>query len=187
MNPSAEDIAKAVEKVNAENVIILPNNKNIILTAEQAGNFVEGKNVHVVPTLSIPQGVSCMVSNDASVDVDDNITGMIEAMGEVHSGQITHAVRDTVLDGKTIKEGDYLCIYDGEIELVKNSLKDAAEALIGYMIEKGGSLVSIYHGEGATEDDAAALTAFVEANHPDAEVEVYEGGQPLYSYILSVE
>ena len=187
MNPSAEDIAKAVEKVNAENVIVLPNNKNIILTAEQAGKLVKDKKIHVVPTLSIPQGVSCIVSNSDTISIEDNIEGMKEAMAEVHSGQITHAVRDTVLDGRKIKEGDFLCIYDGDIVQVKKSLKTAAQALVQHMLDQGGSLVSIYHGEGATEETANELVEFVGKKYPQAEVEVYEGGQPLYSYILSVE
>ena len=187
MNPSTEDIAKAVEQVNAESVIILPNNKNIILTAQQAGGLVPGKKVFVVPTVSIPQGVSCMISNAEDAPVADNIAGMKEAMGAVHSGQITHAVRDTVLDGKKIKEGDYLCIYDGDIALVKKDLKTAARALVKHMIEQGGALVSIYHGEGATTADANDLAAHIATKHPDVEVEVYEGKQPLYSYILSVE
>jgi len=187
MNPSTEDIAKAVERVNAENVIVLPNNKNIILTAEQAGELVKDKKVHVVPTLSIPQGVSCMVSNSDMGSIEDNIAGMKEAMAAVHSGQITHAVRDTVLDGKEIKEGDFLCIYDGDIITVKKDLKTAARTLVKHMIEQGGELVSIYHGEGTTAKDAEGLAAHITRKYPDAEVEVYEGNQPLYSYILSVE
>jgi len=187
MNPSADDLAKAVEKVNAENIIILPNNKNITLTAEQAGKLVKNKKVYVVPTVSIPQGVSCMVVNSDMVSIEDNIAGMKEAMQEVHSGQITVAVRDTVLDGKKIKEGDYLCIYDGDIVLTKKDLKSAAHALVKYMLEQGGSLVSIYHGEGATEETANELAKHINDKHSDVDVEVYEGKQPLYSYILSVE
>jgi len=187
MNPSTEDIAKAVERVNAESVIILPNNKNILLTAQQAGEIVTDKKVYVVPTVSVPQGISCMVSNAEGAPVEENIEGMKEAMEAVHSGQITHAVRDTVLDGREIKEGDFLCIYDGDIALVEKDLTSAANALMDYMLEKGGSLVSIYHGEGATAATAEALAAYVGAKYPMAEVEVYEGKQPLYSYILSVE
>lgn len=187
MNPSAEDIARAVDRVNAENVIVLPNNKNIILTAQQAGNLVKGKTVHVVPTLSIPQGVSCMVVNSDTISIEDNMAGMKEAMEAVHSGQITHAVRDTVLDGREIKEGDFLCIYDGEIVLVKKCMETAARGLMEYMLDQGGSLVSIFHGEGTTEENANGLAEHIAKKYPDAEVEVYEGGQPLYSYILSVE
>ena len=187
MNPSADDIVKAIGKVNAENIIVLPNNKNIVLTAQQAGKLVKDKKVHVVPTLSIPQGISCMVVNSDVGSIEENIEGMNEAMQEVHSGQITVAVRDTVLDGKKIKEGDFLCIYDGDIVLTKKSLKSAAEALVKHMLNEGGSLVSIYHGEGATVEDAEALAKHVADKHKDVDVEVYEGNQPLYSYILSVE
>jgi len=186
MNPSADDIVKAIERVNAENVIVLPNNKNIILTAQQAGEMTTDKKVHVLPTMSIPQGVSCLVSNSDG-NIDDNIEGMKESMEAVHSGQITCAVRDTVLDGREIKEGDFLCIYDGDIVHVEKSLKSAAFTLVQHMLDQGGSLVSIYHGEGATAETADELAEHVAAEYPSAEVEIYEGGQPLYSYILSVE
>lgn len=187
MNPSADDIVQAVNRVNAEHIIVLPNNKNIVLTAQQAAKLVKGKNVHVVPTLSIPQGVSCMVSSLGETNVEANIASMSEAMATVHSGQITHAVRDTVLDGKKIKEGDFLCIYDGDIVLVKKDMKTAARALMKYMLDKGGALASIYYGEGATEESAQELAAYASEKFPQADVEVYNGMQPLYSYILSVE
>jgi len=187
MNPSAEDISKAIERVNAENIIVLPNNKNIILTAQQAGKLIKGKAVHVVPTLSIPQGVSCMVSNMGDGDIEENIAGMKEAMEAVHSGQITHAVRDTVLDGREIKEGDFLCIYDGEIVLVEKTMDAAARALVDYMLDKGGSLASVYHGEGTTAEAAEDLAMYIGEKFPQVDVEVYDGKQPLYSYILSVE
>jgi hypothetical protein len=187
MNPSAEDIARAIERVNAETVIVLPNNKNITLTASQAGKLVKNKNVSVVPTKNIPQGVSCMVANDETAELDDNLAGMNEAMEVVHSGQITQAVRDTVLDGKKIKEGDFLCIYDGEISLVKKSLQSAAKALIDFMLKDGGDIVSIYHGEGASASSAEELGDYIGKKFPMTELEIYDGGQPLYSYILSVE
>ena len=187
MNPSAEDIAKAVERVNAENVIVLPNNKNIVLTAEQAGELVKSAKVYVVPTLSIPHGVSCLIGNNPDATIDENIAGMKDAMASVQSGQITHAVRDTVLDGKKINAGDFLSLYNGDIVLVEQDLEAAANGLVDYMLDKGGSLVSIYHGEGATAESAEELAAYVAEKYPDAEVEVYDGGQPLYSYILSAE
>ena len=187
MNPSAEDIVRAIERVNAENIIVLPNNKNIILTAQQAGEMTDGKKVHVLPTMSVPQGVSCLISNSESDSIENNIEGMKEAMEAVHSGQITQAVRNTVLDGREIKEGDFLCIYDGDIALVEKSMVTAARALMDYMLEQGGSLVSIYHGEGTTTQAAEELAEYIGEKYPDAEVEVYEGKQPLYSYILSVE
>ena len=188
MNPSAQDIADAVSKVNAENVIVLPNNKNIILTAEQAGKLLKGKQtVHVLPTLSIPQGVACIVTNSDTIPLEDNLNEMKEAMAAVHSGQVTHAVRDTVMDGHTIKEGDFLCLYDGAITLVEKDLLSAAKSLADYMIGMGGDIVSIYYGEGVTADSAETLSEYVSKKFPSVEVEVYEGKQPLYSYILSVE
>jgi len=186
MNPSAEDIAKAIDRVNAETVIVLPNNKNIILTAQQAGEFTS-KKVEVMPTLSIPQGVACLVANADTIDLEDNLEGMKEAMQAVHSGQITCAVKDTVLDGRTIKDGDYLCIYDGEIVLVEKDLQGASRALANYMLTIGGDIVSIYHGEGANSEMANDLAQFISKKFPLTEVEIYEGKQPLYSYILSVE
>ena len=187
MNPSAEDIAQAIERVNAENIIVLPNNKNIILTAEQAGKLAKNKKVHTIPTRSIPQGVACVVANSDTISLEDNLAGMTDAMEAVHSGQITKAVRNTVLDGHDIKEGDFLCLYDGDIALVEASLQGAAKALADHMLAQGGDLVSIYHGEGATPDSAEELSAYITEKHPSAEVEIYDGGQPLYSYILSVE
>ena len=186
MNPSAEDIARAIERVNAETVIVLPNNKNITLTAGQAGKLVK-KAVHVVPTKNVPQGVACMVANDDTSAVDDNVAGMNEAIEAVHCGQITVAVRDTVLGGIEIKTGDFLCIYDGEIALAKKSLQDAAEALVDHMLESGGDIVSIYHGEGATEESAQKLGEYIAKKYPGAEYEVYNGGQPIYGYVISVE
>ncbi|MCL2198351.1 MAG: DAK2 domain-containing protein [Defluviitaleaceae bacterium] len=188
MNPSAEDIARAIERVNAENIIVLPNNKNITLTAAQAGKLVKNKKVHVIATKSIPQGVACMVANAGGVSsIEENIEGMNEAMEAVHSGQITQAVRDTVLDGKEIKEGDFLCIYDGDIALVKKDMKTATRALADHMLKGGGDIVSIYHGEGATEKMAEELGKYIAKKHPQMELEIYNGGQPLYSFILSVE
>ncbi|MCL2357237.1 MAG: DAK2 domain-containing protein [Defluviitaleaceae bacterium] len=186
MNPSAEDIARAIDRVNAETVIVLPNNKNITLTAEQAGKLTK-KSVRVVPTKNVPQGVACMVANDESADIQANIDGMNEAIEAVHCGQITKAVRDTVLNGIDIKEGDFLCIYDGEIAFVRKSLQSAARALADHMLKPGGDIVSVYHGEGATADSAEKLGEYIAQKHPDIEFEVYDGGQPIYSYVMSVE
>lgn len=186
MNPSAEDISRAIERVNADAVIVLPNNKNITLTAAQAGKLVK-KPVHVVATKNVPQGVACMIANDETAEIAENIEGMNEAMEAVHCGQITQAVRDTVLDGKDIKEGDFLCIHDGEIALVKKSLQAAAHALVDHMLKDGGDIVSIYHGEGATAKAAEELGEYVAKKHPDVEYEVYDGGQPIYGFVISVE
>ena len=187
MNPSAEEIAEAIDKVHAEKVIVLPNNKNIVLTAKQAAEFTTKKDVVVVPTLSVPQGVACVIANSDTIPFDENIAVMEESMQNVHSGQVTMAVRDTVLEGKEIKEGDYICIYDGDIVLVEKSLESGAMALSKYMLDFGGDIVSIYYGKGISEDSAERLCGFVKSKYPHAEVELYNGGQSLYSYILSVE
>jgi hypothetical protein len=188
MNPSAEDVLKAVEAVNADHIVILPNNKNIILTAEQAVHLApEGKTIHVIPTRSIPQGVSCLVSFVDSEDVNESLSAMNDAIEFVHSGQITTAVRDTVLDGREIKEGDILCLYDGEIALVCEELHDSAKQLADYMLSHGGDVVSVYFGEGVSEEQANGLADYITGKHKGCEVEVYNGQQPLYNYILSVE
>jgi len=187
MNPSTDDILQAIEQVNAERVIVLPNNKNIVLTAQQAAELTKDKEVHVLHTLSVPQGMACMVVNADTVPIEENLEGMKEAMGAVHSGQITHAVRDTVIDGQTITEGDILGLYDGDIVVTEKSLQRGAQVLCEYMMDKGGDIVTIIHGEGASAKNAEDLSTFITKKYPHAEVEVYEGGQPLYSYIISVE
>jgi len=187
MNPSADDIARAVERVNADFVIILPNNNNITLTAKQAGKLVKNKKTDVAPSKNIPQGVACLVAFDNTASPEENLEAMNEAMEAVHSGQITQAVRDTVLEGKEIKEGDYLCIYNGEIELVEHDLKSAARSLVDHMLKDGGDIVSIFHGEGATAQDAEELGAYVSEKYPSTELEIYNGGQPIYGFVLSVE
>ncbi|MCL2202649.1 MAG: DAK2 domain-containing protein [Defluviitaleaceae bacterium] len=187
MNPSTEDIVQAIAKVNAQRVIVLPNNKNIVLTAQQAAKLTTDKEVRVMATLSIPQGMACMVANSDTISLEENLAGMKEAMEAVHCGQITRAVRDTVMDGHTILEGDILCLYDGDIVIVEKFLHRGAKALADYMLERGGDIVTLYHGEGATAETATELSAYIAKKYPHTEVEVYEGKQPLYSYILSVE
>ena len=187
MNPSAEEIAAAIEKVNAETVIVLPNNKNIILTAQQAAELTPGKKVVVLPTRSVPQGIACVIANSDTIPFEDNLANMQAAMEATHSGQVTMAVRDTVLDGKEIKEGDFVCLYDGDIELVEKSLDDGVRALAVHMLDIGGDIVSIYYGKDASEDSAKHLKDFVLEKYPHTEVEIFSGGQSLYSYILSVE
>ena len=187
MNPSTEDIAKAIERVNAEQVIVLPNNKNIILTAQQAAELVTDKVVHVLPTKSVPQGIACVMYNSDTISIEDNLQALAGYMEAVHSGQITEAVRDTVLDGREIKTGDILCLYDGDIALVEEDVQTAGLALADYMLGFGGDILTIYTGEGVAMEQAEELAECVREDHPDCDVEVYEGKQPLYSYILSVE
>jgi len=187
MNPSTEDIANAINKVNAEHVIVLPNNSNIVLTAKQAAELVTDKTVHVLPTKSIPQGIACVMYNSDTISIEENLQTLAESMDAVHSGQITEAVRDTTLDGHEIKTGDILCIYDGEIALVEKDKQKAAQALASYMLSYGGDIMTVYVGEGVTMKQGEALAEYVKIAHPGCEVEVYEGKQPLYGYILSVE
>ena len=186
MNPSAEEIARAIDSVNAETVLVLPNNKNIILAAQQAAELSRKKAV-VLPTRSVPQGISCVIANSDTIPPDENMRNLEEAMQSVHSGHVAAAARDTVLDGREIRQGDHVCIYDGDIVLVEQSRDSAARALADYMMEKGGDIVSVYYGEGAGQGDAEALGDYIAGRHPGAEVEIHCGGQPLYSFILSVE
>jgi len=187
MNPSTEDIAKAIQQVHAEQVIVLPNNKNIILTAQQAAGLVTDKTVHVLPTQSIPQGVACVMYNSDTISIEENLEALREAMEAVHSGQITEAVRDTTLGQHEIKTGDILCIYDGEIVLVEKDKKSGAKALADHMLSMGGDIMTIYAGEGVQVADAEDIAEYVRKTHPACEVEVYDGKQPLYGYLLSVE
>jgi len=137
--------------------------------------------------LSIPQGIACVMYNSDTISIEENLEALAEHMAAVNSGQITEAVRDTVLDGHDIKTGDILCIYNGDIALVEKDTQGAARALADYMLKQGGDILTVYAGEGVTMDKAEELAEYVGNAHPSVEVEVYEGKQPLYSYILSVE
>jgi len=187
MNPSTEEIVQAIAQVNAQRVIILPNNKNIILTAQQAAKLTTDKEIHVVPTLNVPQGMACMIVNADTIPLEENLAGMNEALAAVHTGQITRAVRDTVMDGLTIQENDILCLYDGDIALVEKSIQRGGQVLIDHMMVQGGDMITIYHGEGASAELAEGLVGYIGQKYPDVEVEIYDGGQPLYSFIISVE
>jgi len=186
MNPSTEDILAAVAKVPAENVIILPNNKNIVLAAQQA-TYLSEKKIFVVPTKSIPQGISALLAFMPMAGAEENAAAMEEAAGLVRTGQITYAVRDTVIDDKEIKEGDFLCMVDGRIELVCQSLQTGAKALLERMMANGGEVATIFYGAEVDEADAQALGDEVGAKFPDCEMDVQCGAQPLYFYIFSVE
>ena len=187
MNPSTEDILAAIDKVNAENVIVLPNNKNIVLAAQQATYLNEQKKILVVPTKSVPQGISAMLAFSPMDNAESNAANMEEAAQLVHTGQITYAVRDTVIDDKEIKEGDFLCMIDGNIELVRQDLQAGAKELLSQMLANGGEVATIFYGADATEEDAQALADSLAGDFPDAEIDVQCGAQPLYFYIFSVE
>ena len=187
MNPSTEDILNAVEKVNAETIFVLPNNKNIILAANQAESLVEDKNVIVIPSKTIPQGISAMIGFVEDNSAEDNKEAMTDSMSYVKTGEITYAVRDTVIDDKEIREGNIMGIGDEGILSVGDDITATTVDMIKKMQDEDSEIVSIYYGEGVTEDEAQTLASKLSEELPDLEVEVYSGGQPVYYYIASVE
>ena len=187
MNPSTEDILNAVEKVNAETIFVLPNNKNIILAANQAESLVEDKNVIVIPSKTIPQGISAMIGFVEDNSAEDNKEAMTDSMSYVKTGEITYAVRDTVIDDKEIREGNIMGIGDEGILSVGDEITATTVDMIKKMQDEDSEIVSIYYGEGVTEDEAQTLASKLSEELPDLEIEVYSGGQPVYYYIASVE
>ena len=187
MNPSTEDVLDAISKVNAETVFVFPNNKNIILAANQAAEIEEEKQVIVIPTKTIPQGISALISFDETATAEANQAGMEDAITAVKSGQVTYAVRDTSIDGKEIKTGDYMGIDDAGIQAVGQDITEVVKDLIGAMADEDSELLSIYYGSDVEEEKANALVEAVQAAYPDFEVEAHAGGQPIYYYILSLE
>ena len=187
MNPSTEDVLSAIDKVNAETVFVLPNNKNIILAANQAADIEEDKNVIVIPSKTIPQGIGAMIGFEPDASVDDNTESMKEAMNSVKSGQVTYAVRDTSIDGKEIKTGDYMGIDDDGIKSVGTDITEVVSELVSEMSDDDSELLSIYYGSDVTEEDANALAGVLGEQYPDYEIELHPGNQPIYYYIVSVE
>ena len=187
MNPSTEDILNAIDIVNADNIFILPNNKNIILAAEQAAKINKDVNIFVIPTKTIPQGITALINYCDGVDVEENARAMTESLGTVRSGQVTYAVRHTQVDGKEINEGDIMGIGDRGILAVGQILNATALDLIKAMADEESELVTVYRGEDVKEEDAELLCEGIRKEFPDMEVELQYGGQPVYYYILSVE
>ena len=187
MNPSTEDMLEAIDHVNAENIFILPNNKNIILAAEQAAKLTAEKRIIVLPTKTIPQGISAMIGYMPELDVEENIDSMEECYQNIMSGQVTYAVRDTTINGRTIRNGDIMGINDEGIQAVGSDVEQTTLDLISKMVDADSELISLYYGETVTKEQAAALTAKVEGRFPDVEVETNFGGQPIYYYMVSVE
>lgn len=187
MNPSTEDMLNAIDKVNAENVFIFPNNSNIILAANQAQSIVEDKNIIVIPTKTIPQGISALIAYSEEASPEENTEAMTEEIANIKSGSVTYAVRDTEIDDKTIKQGDIMGIGDKTILSVGQNIQDVTKDMIEQLAGEDAELISIYYGSDVTEEDANALAEAVEAVYPDVDVEVNYGGQPIYYYILSVE
>ncbi len=187
MNPSTEDMLNAIEHVNAKTVFILPNNKNIIMAANQAVDLVEDKQIIVIPTKTIPQGITAIVNYIPDHSAEENKEQMMAEIENVKTGQVTYAVRDTEIDGKTIKQNDFMGIGDKSILSVGTDLKATTLEMVDAMVDEDSAIVSIYFGSDSDEDSANELAAAIEEKYPDVEVEVNDGGQPIYYYVISVE
>ena len=187
MNPSTEDVLDAIAKVSAKTVFVLPNNKNIILAANQAASLCEDKEVIVLPTKTIPQGITALINFIPEQSAKENEARMNEEITNVKTGQVTYAVRDTVIDDKEIHEGDYMGIGDAGILAVNTDIQAVFLDMIAEMVDEDSAIVSIYYGADVTEADAEALSSAVEKKFSDLEVELQMGGQPVYYYIASVE
>jgi len=186
MNPSTEDIVKAVNKVNAKTVFVLPNNKNIIMAAEQAAQ-VSDIEVIVIPSKTVPQGMSALLALNTVVAKDKNEAAMKNALGQVKTGQITFAVRDTNIDGIEIAKDDFMGINEGKITVTNKDKVEAAKGLLSSMMDEDSEILTIFKGEDATNEDLEAIESFVEENYPDVEIEIHDGKQPLYAFIFSIE
>ncbi len=187
MNPSTDDILHAIEKVPAKNIFVLPNNKNIILAANQAAQLSEEKKIYVVPTKTIPQGISALINFIPEQSAEENAARMTEELCNVKSGQITYAVRDTVIDDKEIKENDYMGIGDDGILAVGADMEQTLLEMVEKLVDEESGIISLYYGEDVSEEDAQSLADQLQEKYEDLEVEVNDGGQPIYYYILSVE
>lgn len=187
MNPSTDDMLTAIDSVNADNIFILPNNGNVILSANQAKELTKDKNIIVIPSKDIPQGIVALINYTEGKTASENEKNMTKEMLSVKSGQVTYAVRDTVMDGKSIKKGDFMGLTGKAIVSVGKDAANAAKKLIDELIDEGSELVCLYYGAEATEEDAEALADEIIANYSDIDVEVQYGGQPVYSYYISIE
>lgn len=187
MNPSTEDVLQAISHVNAKNIFIFPNNKNIILAANQARDLTEDKNIIVIPTKTIPQGITALISYVPDKTVEQNTEEMLEAMTHVKTGQVTYAVRDTRIDDKEIRQGDIMGIGDKGILAVGQGIEDITVETLKEMVDEDTEIISIYYGADVTEEDAEQLCERLEELYPDFDVEINQGGQPIYYYVVSVE
>ena len=187
MNPSTEDMLNAIDEVNADTIYIFPNNKNIVLAANQARDLTEDKEIVVVPTKTIPQGITALISFQPEMNGEENLEAMMEAVSMVKTGQVTYAVRDTRLDEKEIHEGDIMGIGDHGILAVGKGCENVAKEMVAAMVDEDSEVISIYYGAETSEEDAEKLAEELEEAYPDCEVEVNMGGQPIYYYIISVE
>lgn len=187
MNPSTADILDAVDHVNAETIFILPNNKNIILAANQAAELMTDKTLLVIPTKTIPQGITAVINYVPELSVDENEETMLREIGNVKTGQVTYAVRDTVIDDKEIKQGDYMGISDKGIQSVGRDMLHVTEEMVSLMIDDMSELISVYYGSEVDEADAEKLSNTISEAYPSCDVELQYGGQPIYYYVISVE
>ena len=187
MNPSTEDMLNAIEKVNADIIYILPNNKNIILAAQQAKSLTKDKEIVVVPSKTVPQGITALINFAPDLSVEENTKNMVSEMSKVKTGQITYAVRNTMIDGMEIKEGDIMGIGDHGMLAVAKSVETAAIKTLAQMVDDDSELVSIYYGSDVKAQEAGALLEKAQDVCPGCEVELHEGGQPIYYYLISVE
>ena len=187
MNPSTEDVLQAIEKVNAKNIFIFPNNKNIILAANQARDLTEDRNIIVIPTKTIPQGITAMINYVPEKTIEQNTEEMLECIENVKTGQITYAVRDTRIDEKEIHQGDFMGIGDHGILAVGQELEGITLETVDAMVDEESEIISVYYGADVKDEDAHRLGEKLEERYPDFDVEVNEGGQPIYYYVVSVE
>jgi len=187
MNPSTDDIISAIDKVNAENVFILPNNKNIVLAANQAAEIVDAKKVYVVTTATIPQGIAAMLEFNEALEPEENLEGMKEASLGIKTGEITFAVRDTSVEGKEIRKNNIMGISDNGIDAVGTDVEEVTKQLIDTLVDEDSGLISLYYGEDVSKEEAEAFAASLSEKYDDLDVDIRFGGQPIYYYILSVE
>lgn len=187
MNPSTEDMLNAIDQVNADTIFILPNNKNIVLAANQAKALVEDKEIVVIPTKTVPQGVTAIINFMPDADVKTNEEAMLEGIQNVKSGQITYAVRDTHIDDKEIHEGDIMGIGDKGILAVGKEIEETTKDMLSQLVDDDSELISLYYGEDVKEEDAERFISEIESLYPDVDVDAHFGGQPIYYYVLAVE
>ena len=187
MNPSTEDMLTAIDEVNADHIFILPNNKNIILAANQAQMLTKDKDILVIPTKTVPQGITAVINYMPEADIDTNAETMNEEIKNVKTGQVTYAVRDTKIDDKEIHEGDIMGIGDAGILSVGQSVEETAKDMLSQLVDDDTELISLYYGQDVLEEDAAHFAEQIEELYPDVDVDAHSGGQPIYYYVLSVE
>ena len=187
MNPSTDDMLSAIDEVNADHIFILPNNKNIILAANQAQSLTDDKDIIVIPTKTVPQGITAIINYMPDADAQTNLEAMIEGIGNVKTGQVTYAVRDTHIDDKEIHEGDIMGIGDSGILAVGQSVEETTKEMLAQLVDEDTELISLYYGQDVQEESAENFAQEIEDLYPDVDVDVHSGGQPIYYYVLSVE